>query len=62
MGLQELINDAFVFFRFSRTGTIDQHPARPQAQSRCFKDLKLQCVVSFELLTALPPLAFRMPA
>ena len=61
MGPQELIDDAFVFFRFGRTRTIDQHPSGPQAQSRRLKDLKLQLVMTFELFAAFPPLRFRVP-
>jgi hypothetical protein len=61
MGPQELIDNAFVFFRFGRTRTIDQHPSGPQAQSRGIKDLQLQFVMTFELFAALPPLRFWVP-
>ena len=61
MGAQELIDDAFVFFRFSRARTIDQHPAVPQAESRRVENLNLQGMMAFELPARLSPLRFGVP-
>jgi hypothetical protein len=42
MGTTESLDDVFVFFRFRRAGTIDQHPAGPQAWGNRFEDLTLE--------------------
>jgi hypothetical protein len=60
MGTAESLDDVFVFFRFRRAGTIDQHPAGPQAWGNRFEDLTLERLMSWEDLLALPPLRFRM--
>jgi hypothetical protein len=60
MGTAKSLDDVFVFFRFRRAGTIDQHPAGPQAWGNRFEDLTLERLMSWEDLLALPPLRFRM--
>jgi len=60
MGTTESLDDGFVFFRFRRAGTIDQHPAGPQAGGNRFEDLTLERLVSWEDLVVLPPLRFWM--
>jgi hypothetical protein len=60
MGMTKFFDDVFVFFRFRRASTIDQHPAGPQAWGNRFKDLTLEHVVSRECLLAFSPLRFRM--
>jgi hypothetical protein len=60
MDTTESLDDVFVFFRFRRARTIDQHPAEPQAWGDRFEDLTLECLMSRERLLTFPPLRFRM--
>jgi hypothetical protein len=60
MGTTEPLDDVFVFFRFRRARTIDQHPAGPQAWGHRFEDLTLECLMSRERLLIFPPFRFRM--
>jgi hypothetical protein len=60
MGTTESLDDVFVFFRFRRARTIDQHPARPQAWGNRFEDLTLERLVSRECLLIFPPLRLWM--
>ncbi len=60
MGTTESLDDVFVFFRFRRARTIDQHPARPQAWGNRLEDLTLECLMSRKRLLIFPPLRFRM--
>src|SRR4029079_4242580 len=60
MGMTEFFDDVFVFFRFRRASTIDQHPAGPQAWGNRFKDLTLEHVVSMVSRLAFPRLRFSM--
>jgi hypothetical protein len=60
MSKTESLDDVFVFFRFRRAGTIDQHPAGPQAWGNDLENLTLECLMPKKRLLAFPPLRFRM--
>jgi hypothetical protein len=60
MGMTESLDDVFVFFRFRRARTIDQHPAGSQAWGNRFEDLTLERLMSRERPLIFPPLRFRM--
>jgi hypothetical protein len=60
MGATESPDNIFIFFRFRRARTIDQHPAGPQAWGHRFEDLTLERLMSRENLLILPPFRFRV--
>src|SRR6185437_6795365 len=60
IGFAKTAYDPFCLFRFCRTGTIDQHPTRPQAGSHRSKDFGLKFLVPGECRTVLPPFRLRV--
>jgi hypothetical protein len=61
MGTAESLDDVFVFFRFRRARTIDQHPAGPQAWGNRLEDLTLERLMSRKRLLIFSPLRLWMP-